>query len=170
MTAVNFRRTSLIACLGLAAAVAGCGRQESPVARGQYLVAVMGCSDCHTPGGLSPHPDMKRYLGGSDADFQMPGLGVFAPPNLTPDKATGLGNWRSDQIVTAFTTGVRPDGRILAPAMPWTDFSHLSKADAEAVAAYLKSLPAVSHKVPGPAASKPCAPAALECIVQREGA
>ena len=53
MTAVNFRRTSLIACLGLAAAVAGCGRQESPVARGQYLVAVMGCSDCYTPGGLS---------------------------------------------------------------------------------------------------------------------
>jgi len=130
----------------------------------------MGCSDCHTPGGFSPHPDMSRFLGGSDSDFVMPGFGTFAPPNLTPDKATGLGTWTTDQIITAFTTGVRPDGRRLAPAMPWTDFAHLSKEDAHAVAAYLQSLPPVSHKVPGPAAPKACAPAAVECILQREGA
>ena len=52
--------------------------------------------------------------------------------------------------MTAITTGVRPDGRILAPIMPWQDLAHLTHADALAIAAYLKSLPAVKHKVPGP--------------------
>ncbi len=50
---------------------------------------------------------------------------------------------------------MRPDGRVLAPAMPWTDFSHLTKEDAGAVVAYLRSLPPVSNKVPGPGPAKP---------------
>jgi hypothetical protein len=52
--------------------------------------------------------------------------------------------------MTAFQTGVRPDGRVLAPIMPWKAFGQLSKADAAAIAAYLKSLPPVKNKVPGP--------------------
>ena len=52
--------------------------------------------------------------------------------------------------MTAITTGARPDGRMLAPVMPWPGFSHLTHSDALAIAAYLKSLPAVQHKVPGP--------------------
>ena len=71
-------------------------------------------------------------------------------PNLTPDKETGLGNWTAQQIVTAITTGERPDGRMLAPAMPWRGLSALTKPDALAIAAFLKSLPPVSNKVPGP--------------------
>jgi hypothetical protein len=62
---------------------------------------------------------MNKFLGGSDVGFAIPGLGVFAGPNLTPDKETGLGNWTEDQIITAFTTGKRPDGRIPAPIMPY---------------------------------------------------
>jgi hypothetical protein len=93
---------------------------------------------------------MTRYLGGSDVGFALPGAGVFVGPNLTPDKGTGLGAWTEQQIVTAFTTGVRPDGRILAPIMPWRDLAHLSKADALAIAAYLKTLPPFSHQVAGP--------------------
>ena len=95
-------------------------------------------------------PDMARYLGGSDVGFEIPGLGVFVGPNLTPDKETGLGNWTSEQIVTALQTGVRPDGRTLAPIMPWRSFAKLTREDALAIAAYLKSLPPLKHKVPGP--------------------
>lgn len=121
------------------------------IARGRYIVeGPGGCGDCHTPGALTGKPDMARPLGGSDIGWAVPGLGVFVGPNLTPDKKTGLGTWTAEQIVTAFTRGRRPDGRILAPAMPWRDFAHLTRSDAFAVAVYLKSLRPVRHAVPGP--------------------
>jgi mono/diheme cytochrome c family protein len=123
---------------------------DAQVARGKYLVTLGGCSDCHTPGTFFGKPDMTKYLGGSDVGFAIPGLGVFAGPNLTPDKATGLGNWTTPQVVAVLTTGKRPDGRILAPIMPWQAFSLLAKSDALAIVAYLKSLPAVNNKVGGP--------------------
>ena len=71
-------------------------------------------------------------------------------PNLTPDKDTGLGNWTKEQMITAIQTGVRPDGRVLAPTMPWRAFAALTKSDVGAIVDYLESLPPVSHKVPGP--------------------
>jgi len=153
------------------AALAACSQSshDAQVARGKYLVAIMGCSDCHTPGGLTPHPDMALYLAGSDADFIVPGLGAFTPSNLTSDKATGLGAWTHDQIVAALTTGKRPDGRVLSPAMPWIDFANLSKADADAIADYLQSLPPISRKIPGPRASTSCSDPNVECIVRRPG-
>jgi mono/diheme cytochrome c family protein len=123
---------------------------ETPIERGKYLVTLGGCGDCHTPGYFLGHPDMKRVLAGSEVGFAIPGLGVFAGRNLTPDKETGLGNWSTEEIVTAFTTGKRPDGRNLAPVMPWRALSQLTPADAQAIAAYLKSIPAVNNSVPGP--------------------
>lgn len=145
-------------CLALAVCVvamlgarpSGAATANAPVERGRYLVTIMGCTDCHTPGSFLGHPDMTRYLGGSDVGFAIPGHGVFVGPNLTPDKQTGLGNWTTKQIVTALTTGARPDGRVLAPIMPWRAFAHLTHADALAIAAFLESLPPVHHKVPGP--------------------
>ena len=89
-------------------------------------------------------------MSGSDIGFGIPGLGVFVARNLTPDMETGLGGWSTDQIVTALTTGVRPDGRVLSPWMPWKGLSELTSADAKAIAAFLKSIPAVKHPVPGP--------------------
>jgi mono/diheme cytochrome c family protein len=123
---------------------------DVPLERGKYLTQIAGCTDCHTPGHFFGHPDMTRYLGGSDVGFAVPGQGVFIGPNLTPDRETGLGNWTAQQIVTAITTGQRPDGRILAPSMPWRGLANLTKADALAIAAFLKSLPPVSNKVAGP--------------------
>jgi mono/diheme cytochrome c family protein len=142
----------LLAALVAAAIVGapGFAGAETPVERGKYLVMVGGCSDCHTPGHLMGHPDMTRLLGGSDVGFAVPGLGVFVGRNLTPDKETGLGDWTGEQIVAAITTGVRPDGRILAPVMPWRSLSQLAPLDAQAIAAYLKSLPPVKNAVPGP--------------------
>lgn len=136
-----------VALLGLAAPRA---QAADEVARGKYLVTVISCTDCHTPGNFLGKPDMARFLGGSEVGFVVPGLGTFYGPNLTPDKATGLGNWTKAQIVTAITAGKRPDGRMLAPSMPWRSFSHLTKADASAIAAYLQTLTPVSNKVAGP--------------------
>jgi mono/diheme cytochrome c family protein len=118
--------------------------------RGKYLVTLGLCNDCHTPGYFFGKPDMTRYLGGSEVGFEMPGLGVFHGRNLTPDVETGIGAWSADDIVKAIQTGTRPDGRILAPIMPWHAFAELTKPDALAIAAYLKSLPPVSNPVPGP--------------------
>ena len=126
------------------------GADHGRIERGKYLVALGGCGDCHTPGHFLGKPDLKRDLGGSEVGFEMPGLGVFYGPNLTPDKETGLGAWSEADIVKALQTGVRPDGRRLAPVMPWPAFARLTPADAKAIAAYLRSLPPVRNKVPGP--------------------
>lgn len=126
------------------------GAAEDQVARGRYLVSLGGCQDCHTPGNFLGKRDLKRTLAGSEVGFDIPNLGVFYGPNLTPDKKTGLGKWSAEQIAAAITTGKMPDGRILAPAMPWRDFAALTKRDALAIAAYLKSLPPIENQVPGP--------------------
>lgn len=136
-----------------AGAVVACGTvaaQPTAVERGKYLATVGGCGDCHTPGHFLGKPDASRLLGGSEVGFHVPGLGVFHGPNLTPDKETGLGGWTNAQIVAAITRGRRPDGRQLAPVMPYPALAALTPADADAIAVYLKSLPPVRNKVPGP--------------------
>ncbi|MCW5746332.1 MAG: cytochrome c [Alphaproteobacteria bacterium] len=147
---LTFARIAFAAAALMAAPLAVVHAADPQVERGKYLVGVAGCNDCHTPGYFFGKPDMQRFLGGSDVGFEMPGLGTFVGPNLTPDKATGLGNWTTAQIVTALQTGTRPDGRQLAPIMPWQAFANLTPQDALAIAAFLKSLPPVNHKVAGP--------------------
>jgi mono/diheme cytochrome c family protein len=139
-----------VALAGAVAALAPPLRAADDLARGKYLATIIACADCHTPGAMLGKPDLGRLMGGSEVGFEMPGLGVFHPPNLTPDKETGIGAWTSEQIVTAIRTGVRPDGRILVPIMPWHFYAALTDEDARAIAAYLKSLPPVANKVPGP--------------------
>jgi mono/diheme cytochrome c family protein len=137
----------VLAVLGNWRAEAAVGQQ---VLRGKYLVTLGLCTDCHTPGYFFGKPDKARFLGGSEVGFHIPDLGVFHGPNLTPDEETGLGRWSADDIVKAIQTGVRPDGRVLGPIMPWHAFAELTREDAYAIAAFLKSLPPVSNKVPGP--------------------
>ncbi|HEU0218335.1 MAG TPA: c-type cytochrome [Stellaceae bacterium] len=123
---------------------------ETPAERGKYLASFAGCDHCHTPGYFLGKPDMSRYLAGSDVGFKAGDLGIFVGPNLTSDKETGLGGWTDEQIATVLTTGVRPDGRILAPIMPWRSFAKMTKPDIAALVAYLRTLPAISNKVLGP--------------------
>ncbi len=123
---------------------------DSLIERGEYLASIMDCTGCHTPGALAGAPDFERYLAGSDIGFQIPGLGVFYPPNLTPDVGTGLGKWSQDEIMLAVRGGLRPDGRELVPVMPWPSYAALTDEDAQALAAYLKALPPMKFKTPGP--------------------
>jgi mono/diheme cytochrome c family protein len=145
-------RTGRLLILGVALGltVGAAHAASRQIERGKYLVTVISCGDCHTPGTFLGHPDMTRFLGGSDVGFEVPGLGVFYGANLTPDKETGLGSWTAEQIAAAITTGKTPDGRTLAPPMPVESFKHLTKTDALAIAAYLKTLPPVKNKVAGP--------------------
>src|ERR1700691_913026 len=108
-------RQSLFATtLGVALTASVClafpaSADDAQVARGRFLVTIAGCSDCHTPGALLGSPDMKRYLGGSDVGFAIPGAGVFVGENLRPDKDTGLGSRTDAQMIGAICTGKTPD-------------------------------------------------------------
>ena len=144
-------------------------KAETPVERGKYLVQFGGCNDCHSPGYFFGKTTPETYLSGSDVGFQLPG-GTFVGPNLTPDTETGLGKWSEAEIVTALQTGVRPDGRVLAEIMPWHAFAKLTKADAAAIAAFLKSLQPVRNKAPGPLAAGEKAPFPVMTIIIPEGA
>jgi len=147
---MNRPHASALAALALFAFTGSAHAADNQLARGKYLTSVIPCTDCHTAGTFLGKPDMAHYLGGSDVGFEIPGLGVFYAPNLTPDKDTGLGKWSNEEIATAITTGKRPDGRMLAPAMPVESLKHLTHEDALAIAAYLKSLAPIKHKAPGP--------------------
>lgn len=120
--------------------------------RGRYLVTIMDCTGCHTGGALAGRPDATRYLAGSEVGFGGP-EGIVFPPNLTPDMDTGTGAWTEDQLIQAFTQGRRPDGRMLAPIMPWPSYASLSAEDARAIARYLRSLTPVRFQAPAPVAA-----------------
>jgi mono/diheme cytochrome c family protein len=116
---------------------------EAKIELGRHLTVVAGCIDCHTPGTLYGKPDMTRNLAGSELGWTGP-WGTTYPTNLTPD-STGIGWWTEEQIVTAFRTGVRPDGSPVLPPMPWPSYAEFTDEEAYAIAAYIKSLPPVHH-------------------------
>lgn len=127
---------------------------ERSVQRGEYLVNLLGCGRCHTEGYLLGHSATGPHLAGSQVgiaytdgdEFTHPGL-VFAP-NLTPDKATGLGTWSRRDIVRALTTGVGTDGHQRLPVMPWPNYNALADRDLNAIADYLLSLAPVRRQIP----------------------
>lgn len=141
-------RTAASAAIAVLAAGAAAAQGPDAVRRGEYLARIMDCGGCHTPGALAGQPDQARALSGSGIGFSIPDLGYFFPPNLTPDRDTGLGGWTAAQMVTAIRTGHRPDGRILVPIMPWPSYAALTDADADALVAYLRSVPAIRNQVP----------------------
>jgi mono/diheme cytochrome c family protein len=132
---------------------------DALVERGKYLAQIMDCAGCHMPRGKDGAPILEAGLSGGTIGFEIPGLGIFWPPNLTPD-ATGLGAWSGKDIERALRTGERPDGRALAPAMPWPSYAALSPEDMQALVAYLQALPKASSPTPEPVtdASKAAAP------------
>lgn len=163
----------LAALSAAAVALAGAaGRKadarEARVERGRYLTLMGACNDCHTPGTFYGAPDYDRTLSGSEIGWVGP-WGVTFPRNLTPDAETGIGAWSEEDIVNAIRTGVRPDGSVILPPMPWPMYATMTDDDAYAIAAYLKSIAPVKHRAPdriapgvaydGPAFHIPPAPA-----------
>ncbi|WEK38250.1 MAG: diheme cytochrome c-553 [Candidatus Pseudobacter hemicellulosilyticus] len=150
---------------------------ESPIARGQYLVTVIGCGDCHSPKVMTPMgpaPDTGRALSGHPADMPLGAIdkkalgswvlfnhmttavvgpwGVSFAANLTSD-TTGIGTWSEKQFFTAMRKGKfkgLEGGRPLLPPMPWQNYGGMSDEDLRAIFAYLKSTKPIKNVVPAP--------------------
>lgn len=193
-------KTPLFFALGLAAvliALSNCQQQtaeagtpaaapeapkEDPVKRGEYLVSILGCDDCHTPknmGPRGPEPDMTRRFMGHPADEPFatddkkkmigeqhvaifsPGMTAAAGPwgvsyaaNITPDD-TGMGPWTEAQFLKAIREGKNKglDGaRPIMPPMPWPLYRNMTDDDLKAIYAYLKTVKPIKNAVPAPKA------------------
>jgi mono/diheme cytochrome c family protein len=118
------------------------------VAYGRYISSNLAdCAGCHTPRNLQ---DGSFYLDSLFAGSSFPYEGEYLSfaPNITPDVETGIGAWSEEQFVTAVTAGVRPDGTVLTPHMPYAYYKSWSADDLHAVFEYLKTVPPIKRTVP----------------------
>ncbi len=116
----------------------GAPQDFSRIERGRYLTTLGDCAGCHTaPGG-------KPFAGG--VALQTP-FGTLVAPNITPDTATGIGNWSDDEFVSALQDGRGRNGTRLYPAMPYTAYTKMSRDDILAIRAYLATVTPVHNQV-----------------------
>jgi hypothetical protein len=149
-------------------------KKSDAVRRGEYLVTVIGCNDCHTPlklGPNGPEPDLNRFLSGHPeqmgalpaASRQGPWLwsgaatntafagpwGISYAANLTPDQNTGLGIWTEEVFLKAIRTGRHMGtSREILPPMPWPAFRNATDADLKAIYTYLRTIKPIVNHVP----------------------
>ena len=152
--------------------------KEDMVKRGDYIVTTASCNDCHSPKVMTqmgPVEDSTKLLSGHPANEPLPPLdakptqpgnwiyiapdltvivgpwGISYTANLTPDSATGIGAWSEQTFINTIRNGKHlGNGRPILPPMPWNYVAKLTDDDLKAVFAYLKSLPAISNRVPAP--------------------
>jgi hypothetical protein len=161
------------------------------IERGKYLVAIMGCNDCHTPlkmGPQGPEPDMSRMLSGHPEGMKLPPppkpvgpwtastvlltawsgpWGMTYAANITPDKNTGLGIWTEDMFIKAIRTGKHMGtSRDIQPPMPWQDYQNATDDDLKAVFAYLRTVPPIVNHVPD--YEPPSAPPAAKGVAPKK--
>ena len=177
----------LLAALGsFLVLVPSCDKKPNPVHRGKYLVTLMGCHDCHTPKVQGPSgvpvPDMTRQLSGHPAGHPYPSWtptdmeqrnamalveanltawagpwGVSFATNLTPDIATGIGEWDEETFIQAMRTGKhqgQSNGRDILPPMPWPMIGHATDDDLKTIWAYLRSIPPINNQIALPVPPK----------------
>lgn len=97
------------------------------IEQGRYIATASDCIACHTvPGG-------KDYAGGRV--IQSP-IGNMYSTNITPDKATGIGNYSLDDFDRAVRHGIVPSGGTLYPAMPFPSYARMSDSDLRALYAF----------------------------------
>jgi len=108
------------------------------VERGRYMVVAGDCVSCHTREGG------QTLAGGLGMNTP---FGTIYTPNLTSDAATGIGNWTPDQFYRAMHEGMGLHAP-LYPAFPYAYFTKISRADSDALLAYLKTTPAVNYTAP----------------------
>jgi len=144
--------------------------------RGEHLVVIGGCHDCHTPskmGPTGPVHDMSRMLSGHPEQLEVApspllptpwlmtaaaSMTAFAGPwgtsfaaNLTPDPETGLGKWTEQNFIEALRSGRHLGrGRPILPPMPWPVVAQHTDSELRAIWAYLRSVPPIKNQVPAP--------------------
>ncbi len=129
----------LLAAVALGALSQAAGAdQAAVVARGAYLAQAGDCISCHTA------KDGQPFAGGYRLDTP---FGYLLAPNITPDKETGIGSWTADEFYRAMHEGVNKRGQDMYPAMPYTFYTRITRADSDAIFAYLQSLKPVRNAV-----------------------
>ncbi|MCH9696188.1 MAG: cytochrome c [Gammaproteobacteria bacterium] len=124
------------------------------VERGEYLVELLGCGSCHTNGAFEGAPDMSRALAGSNTGIAFTNPlgdkrpGVIYPANITPDTATGIGDWTDRQLANAIRAGIGRHGTRRIASMPWQGYSRLTDDDVSSIVVYLRSIKPVENSVP----------------------
>jgi len=166
-----------------AGALGGGPPASDRVARGKWLVDVLGCNDCHTPRLPAGRQDPDFMLAGHKANDPYPswndslfkkGFGMlvstsgtaFAGPwgvtfarNLTPDKLTGIGGWNEEAFINVLREGM------LKPPMPALAYGKLSDDELKAMFAYLQTLKPVNNLVP----FRQLTPPRLPCEIPGQG-
>ena len=124
------------------------------VARGEYMVELLGCGACHTNGALVGDPDFDRPLAGSRTGLAYTDPlgekhpGIIYPSNITPDDETGVGAWTDEQIANAIRAGIGRHGSRRIAWMPWQGYARISDDDVDAIVSYLRTVKPVRHQVP----------------------
>ena len=154
--------------------------KEELVARGQYLITIGGCADCHSPKKFTAQGmelDSSRMYSGHPAGSPLPPIdasalkpgnwvqmgpditafvgpwGISYAANLTPDSATGIGAWSEEVFIKTLRTGKhlgQETGRPILPPMPWQFVGKMTDEDLRAVYSYLRTLPPINNRVPTP--------------------
>ncbi len=118
---------------------------ETPQERGAYLIeGPAGCGNCHSPIDETGHPIPGQMLAGRMV-IEMPEFTAYAP-NITP--AGHVGAWSDAELARAIREGIRPDGSLIGPPMPFSMYRGLSDTDLAAMVAYLRTIPPVENEVP----------------------
>jgi mono/diheme cytochrome c family protein len=107
------------------------GADASVVSRGEYLARAGDCVACHTA------PEGRLFAGGRAMPTP---FGTLYTSNVTPDAETGIGRWTADQFYAMMHTGRFPDGGLLYPAMPFGSYTKVTRADSDAIYAYLRTV------------------------------
>jgi mono/diheme cytochrome c family protein len=113
--------------------------EASLIAKGEKLADAGYCLTCHTP------PKGKPYAGGLP---MVTAFGTIYSTNITPDRATGIGNWSLEAFARAMHEGVARDGSHLFPAFPYDHFTKVSNDDVKALYAFMMTRPAVAQTPP----------------------
>ncbi len=173
------------------------GDRAAQIARGERLVTLGGCNDCHTPlvmGPNGPERDTTHFLAGHPQELALPPAPELSPgpwiatmagtmtawsgpwgttftANLTPDRETGLGNWTAQDFIATMRTGRHlGKGRRILPPMPMEVLVKYTDEELGAVFAYLQSLKPVKNRVPAPIEPKTAAapaPAAGSAVTKK---
>jgi cytochrome c551/c552 len=133
--------------------------------RGEQLVQMGGCNDCHTPKLANGQIDARLSLSGHPANAPLPAeaagsistnlmltawrgpWGLSLTANLTPDRETGIGAWTLADFKKTMRTGVDPQGKVLMPPMPVQGLQNLPDQDLEAMYNYLRTIKPIRNAV-----------------------
>jgi len=140
-------------------------QNQQRLERGRYLMSsIAACGNCHTPRGPDGATLRELELAGGPP-VKEPPFDAF-PSNITPHKLNGVGKWTDAQLKRAIREGLRPDGSLIGPPMPFAFYRDMADEDLNAIVAYLKQVGPQDAKPPKSVYRIPLPPAYGPAIKQ----